>query len=108
MFTEWDVVPLVPVTVIVWAPVAARRLTVSVMVEEPVPVIEVGLKAAVTRLGRPLADSETGELNPPDTVEVMVTCPDELRETVRDVGLALMEKPALGLVTVSVTVVVWV
>ena len=93
-------------TVIVWDPVVARRLTVSVKVEVPVPVIEAGLKAAVTRLGRPLTERETGELNPPVTVDVIVTCPDELRETVRDVGLALMENPAFGLVTVNVTVVV--
>ena len=98
--------PLVPVTVMVRVPVVARRLTVMVMVDEPVPVIDVGLKPIVTLLPCPDADSETAELKPPLTVLVIVTVPEVLRRTVIDVGAALIEKPAVVLVTVSVTVVV--
>jgi hypothetical protein len=104
--TECVVPPLVPVTAIVRVPVVARRLTVIVMVDDPAPVIEVGLKLIVTLLPCPEADSEMGELKPPLTAVVIVTCPDVLRLTVIDVGLALTEKPADVLVTVSDTVVV--
>ena len=44
------VAPLVPVTVMVWSPVAALRPTVMVMVEEPAPVMVVGLKVTVCAL----------------------------------------------------------
>ena len=44
--------------------------------EVPAPVIEVGLKAAVTPVGRPLVtESVTAELKPPVTVSVMVEVP---------------------------------
>ena len=62
--------PLVPVMVRVRVPVVARLLTVMVMVEFPVPVMDVGLKLVVTLLPCPEADSETGELKPPLTVLV--------------------------------------
>ena len=105
---ECDVAPLVPVTVMVRAPVVARRLTVMVMVDDPAPVIEVGLKLVVTRLPCPDADREIAELNPPVTPVLTVTWPDVPRLTVIDVGAALIENPAEVLVTVSVTVVVCV
>ena len=47
---ECDVVPLVPVIVRVRVPVVARLLTVTVRVEDPAPVMEVGLNLVVTRL----------------------------------------------------------
>ena len=103
---ECDVVPLVPVTVMVRVPVVARRLTVMVMVDDPFPVIGVELKPTVTLLPCPEADSETGKLKPPLTVLVILTWPDVLRLTVIDVGDALIENPAEVLVTVSITVVV--
>lgn len=102
-----DVVPLVPLTVMVRVPRVARLLTRMVMVEVPAPVIDVGLKLMVTRLPCPDADNLIAELNPPLTVEVMVTVPDVPRVTVIEEGDALMENPAAVPVTVSVTVVVW-
>lgn len=87
-------------------PVVARRLTVMVMVEDPAPLIEVGLKLVVTLFPCPEAEREIAELNPPVTPVVIVTRPDEPRLIVIDVGAALIENPAEVLVTVSVTVVV--
>ena len=103
---ECDVPPLVPVTVIVRVPVVARRLTVMVRVEDPAPVIEAGLKPRVTLLPCPEPESEIAELNPPLTAVLTVTWPEVPRMTAIDVGDALIEKPAVVLVTVSVTVVV--
>jgi hypothetical protein len=48
-----------------------------VMVEVPVPVIDVGLKVTVTPAGWPLADSTTGVLKPPVVVLAMVEVPEE-------------------------------
>ena len=98
--------PLVPVTVIVRVPVVARLLTLMLSVEVPAPVRDVGLKVVVTRLPCPVADSEIVELNPPVTVVVTATVPVVPRRIVIDVGLALIENPAVALVTFSVTVVV--
>jgi hypothetical protein len=49
--------------------------TFSVKSEEPDPVIEVGLKVPVTPDGTPVADSATGESNPPDAVTVTTAYP---------------------------------
>ena len=105
---ECDVPPLVPVTVMVRVPVVARLLTRMFMVEEPAPVIEVGLNETVTRLPCPDADRAMAELNPPVTAVLTVTLPEVPRRTVIAVGLALIEKPADVLVTVRPTVVVCV
>jgi hypothetical protein len=43
-------------------------LVVTVMVDEPEPVTEVGLKLALAPLGNPLAVKATAPLNPPDPV----------------------------------------
>ena len=56
-------------------PAVAVEAAVKVSVEVPAPVIEVGLKAAVTPLGKPLAASVTGELKPPVTDSVTVEVP---------------------------------
>jgi hypothetical protein len=91
----------------VWVPELARELTVSLRVDVPVPVMDGGLKLAVTLLGRPLADKVTAELNPPETVLVIVEVPELPLDTVTEVGEALRVKLALaGAVTVRVTVVV--
>ena len=95
-----------PVTVIVRGPMVARRFTVMVRIDDPAPVIEVGLKLVVTLLPCPEAESEIAEPNPPVTAVLMVTWPEVPRLTVIEVGLALIEKPAAVLVTVNVTVVV--
>jgi hypothetical protein len=100
------VLPLVPVMVMVRVPVVARRFTVTVMVEVPLPVTELGLNETVTRLPCPEADSATAPLNPPVPVTVMVEWPELLREIVNDVGDALREYAGVVPVTVSVTVVV--
>ena len=79
-----------------------------VRVDDPTPVIDVGLKRVVTRLPCPVADSEIAALNPPVTAVLTVILPELPRRTVIDVGLAPMENPADVLVTVSVTVVLCV
>jgi hypothetical protein len=60
------------VTVTFTVPVVAVALAVNVSVEVPLPgaAMEAGLKAAVTPVGNPEADSETAELNPPTTAVV--------------------------------------
>ena len=49
---------------------------VIVMVEDPAPVIEAGLKVTVTPVGWPVADKEIAESKPPVTVVVMVDVPE--------------------------------
>lgn len=100
------VLPLVPVMVMVLVPVVARLLSVMVIFEVPAPVIEEGLKDMVVPLASPEAESAMVPLNPPVTAEVMVTEPELPRSMLIEVGEALREKPAVGLVTVSETVAV--
>lgn len=91
----------------VWVPELAREPTVSLRVDVPVPVMDEGLKLAVTLLGRPLADKVTAELNPPETVLLIVEVPELPLDTVTEVGEALRVKLALaGAVTVRLTVAV--
>ena len=70
--------------------------TVMLIVEFPVPVIEVGLKPTVTPVGTPEAVSATAELNPPVTVLVIVELPEFPCKIVTDDGDAESEKPATG------------
>lgn len=100
------VLPLVAVTVMVWLPVVALRPTVMVRVELPAPVMLEGLKLTVLPVPSPEALSVIGESNPPVVLVVMDTCPEARRAMLMEVGLALTEKPAVLLVTVSETVVV--
>ena len=51
------ILPLTPVMVNVWGPVGVVELVVTVRVEEPVPVIEVGLKVPVAPVGNPASSS---------------------------------------------------
>ena len=85
--------PEVPFTVMGYTPVAVVPATAIVMVEVPVPVIEVGLKVTVTPVGWPVADNVTGELKPPVVVLVMVEVPDLPCTTDTEVGLAERLKP---------------
>src|SRR5215468_10599037 len=79
--------PPVPVTVTVAAPRVAvlEALKVSVLL---VPVVDVGLKPAVTPLGNPLALKATLLVNPFTRLMVIVLAPLAPRLTVRLVGLA--------------------
>jgi hypothetical protein len=102
-------VPPVAVMVTVEEPVVAVALAVSVRVEVPLPgaAIDAGAKLAVTPAGKPDADSETDELNPPLTVVEIEELPDVPCTTERLAGDAVTVKlgAAAGL-TVSATVVV--
>lgn len=82
------VLPEVPFTVMLYVPVAVDAATVSVIVEVPAPVIEVGLKLTVTPVGWPLADRVIAESKPPVTVLVMVDFPELPCATETDVGEA--------------------
>lgn len=68
-------VPLVPVTVTLVVPVAAVLEAVNVTVL--LPVVDAGLKLAVTPEGKPLAESATLPVNPPngETVTVLLPVP---------------------------------
>jgi len=82
----WLSDPLVPVTVTVAVPVVAVLLAVNV--RTLVLVVDVGLKAAVTPLGRPLAVSATLPVKPPEGVTVIVDVPFEPWVTDKLDGLA--------------------
>ena len=82
--------PLVPVTATVDDPVVA--VVEAVKVRVLVPVVEAGLKLAVTPAGKPLAASETLPLKPLAGLTVMVLVPDAPWATERLVGLADSEK----------------
>ena len=87
-------------------PTAAVEATVKVNAELPAPVMEVGLNAAVTPVGKPVAVRVTAELKPPVTAvaTVLVPLPPGATETV--VGEAEIVNPGAP-VTVNVTVAVW-
>jgi hypothetical protein len=78
------------------------------MVDDPVPVIEVGLKLTLKPLPLTEADKLIEELKPFKAVVLIVEVLELPREMVRLVGLALMLKSAAATVTVSETPVVWV
>jgi hypothetical protein len=83
--------------------------TVTVIVEEPPAVTDVGLKVTVAPVGCPLALRLTDCAAPLVTAVEMVEVPFAPCATLRLAGLALIEKSdAAAAVTVSVTVVVCV
>jgi hypothetical protein len=90
----------------VLVPVVALLLAVIFMIEDPAPVIEVGLKVMVVPFPSPVADKVIAESKPPTTAVDTVTLPEVLRVTLIEVGEALMEKPGVVPVTVRDTVVV--
>jgi len=97
----------VPVMVMVELPVGVLDPTLTVMVDDPPAVTEVGLKLAVAPEGSPLVLKAIDSAEPLVTAVVMVV---ELLLApwgiLRLVGLALMEKSfAAGAVTFTVTVV---
>jgi hypothetical protein len=87
--------PPVPVTVIVAAPSVAVLDAERVRTLVP-PVVEDGLKPAVTPLGNPLAPNATLLVKPPVRVIVMALVPLAPRLMVRLVGEADSEKSGVG------------
>ena len=71
-----EVLPEVPVTVIVYVPGTVVAATVIVMVELPDPVIDDELKPIVTPVGWPDADNVTDESNPPLAMTLIVEVPE--------------------------------
>ena len=79
----WTAVPSVPVTVTVYAPVATVAPTVTVSVEEPPAVTEVGLSAAVGPVGETLAVRLTVPAEPLVTAVLMSSTPNQQRALLR-------------------------
>jgi hypothetical protein len=102
----WVRVPLVPVTVTVAGPAVAVLEAVKVRVL--VPVVDAGLKLAVTPAGKPLAARATVPVKQLLDATVIVLLPVAPWATVRLAGLADSEKSGWAAVTVSAIVVVWV
>jgi hypothetical protein len=105
----WVTPPPVAVTVTFEVPVVAVLLAEKVRVELPLPgaAMDVGLKLAVTPEGRPDADNEIAELNPPLTEVEIVLLPEPPCVTDTLVGEALMLKSGVAVaVMVNATVVV--
>lgn len=98
--------PPVPVTVIVYVPVAVVEATAMLIAEVPAPgaAMDVGLKLTVTPEGWPLADKATAELNPPDTAVVIVDEPLPPCNTESEPGDAEMVK--LGVVEVGASALI--
>ena len=90
---DFTLLPLVPLMVIGYVPGAVDAPTFNVNAEEPLPLMDVGLKVAVTPVGRPVADKVTAELKPPVTVLVIVVLPLFPTRTVSELCEAEMEKP---------------
>jgi hypothetical protein len=93
--TMRDRPPPVPVTVIVAAPSVAVLDAERVRTLLP-PVVEDGLKPAVTPLGNPLAPKATLPVKPPVRAIVIVLVPLAPRLMVRLVGEADSEKSGVG------------
>jgi len=109
--TVWVMPPPVAVTVTFAVPVVAALLAVKVRVELPLPgaAIDAGLKLTVTPAGRPEAEREIAELNPPLTAVEIVALPELPWATDRLVGEPLSVKAGVAVaVTVRATVVVCV
>jgi hypothetical protein len=99
--------PEVPVTVTVKPPGVAVLVAAKVSVLVPAPAMVAGVKAAVTPLGKPIADKLTVPTNPFREVTVMVLVPLEPCGTLTLFGEAANPKSGAG-ITVRLTVVVLV
>ena len=104
----WVTPPPLAVTVTFVVPVVAVPLAEKVRVELPPPgaLIEAGLKLAVTPVGKPEAEREIAELNPPVTAVEIVVLPELPWVTYKLVGEALNVKSGValpGLKTMSMT-----
>src|SRR6266851_3167082 len=104
----WVALPSVPVTVTVYVPAATDEPTLTVSVEELPAVTEVGFSEAVGPAGETLAVRLTVPAEPLVTAVLIVEVPLFPCTIDRLVGLALIEKSFVGgVVTVTVTVVLW-
>ena len=92
--------PEVPVTLILYVPVAVDDPTVTVMVEVPAPKIEVGLKLTVTPVGWPDADKVMPESKPFVTVLVIVDVAELPCSSENIVGEAVRPKPGVLIVLI--------
>lgn len=103
----WEFPPPVPVTMILNVPVVARRLTVTFIVELPLPpAIDEGLKLILVPLLCPDADNEIEEMLPRVTPVAIVDLPEVPLVMLSDVGFAEMVKLDGAVVTFRLTVVV--
>jgi hypothetical protein len=100
----------VPVTVIVYVPVAVLFPVVTVIVDDPPAVTEIVLNETDAPAGPPLAESDTVCAGPLVTAVEIIDVLLPPCDTLRLDGLAEIEKSLVtgGEVTVSVTVVEWV
>src|SRR5262249_7896852 len=94
--TEWVADGLVPVTVRTELELAALAATVTVSVELPPVVTEVGLNAAVTPAGKPVTARLIVSGLPLTTAVEIVYAPELPAATVSDEGLAVIEKSFVG------------
>lgn len=102
------VVP-VPVTVIMYVPLAVAAPTLTVIVDEPPAVTDAGLNATVVPDGWPVALRLTVCAEPLSTTVLIVDVPFEPCATARLAGLAVIEKSDGGAgFTVRLTLVVCV
>lgn len=102
----WLVLTLFAVMVMVRVPVVAVLDVLTVMVELPAPLKEVGLKETVSPLPWPEAERLMEPLNPPVMEVMIVAVPEEPRSMVSDAGEAETLKLPVAEVTVRFTVVV--
>src|SRR5208337_3520707 len=96
--------PPVPVTVIVYVPVAVVEETTRFKTDVPEPVTDVGLKLAVTPVGWPLAERVTAESKPSTAVTAIVEVPLLPCATETDVGDA--DRVKVGVVDVGASALI--
>jgi len=84
MFVECVCPPPVPVTVTLYEPGGVDAPAVMVKFDDPLPGApnDEGANVAVAPEGNPVADNVTVELNPPESVEVIVAVPEAPRAIV--------------------------
>lgn len=92
--------PEVPSILMLYVPGTVDKATVTVRVEVPTPVIELGLRLTVTPAGWPLTDREMAESKPFITVLVMVEVAELPCATESGLGEAVRPKPGTLIVLI--------